>query len=42
MGYEFGEEEDDEKKENTKDKIFKSILLDAKNQGNKLINKNHH
>lgn len=30
------------KKENTKDNIFKSILLDAKNQGNKLINKNHH
>ena len=45
MGYVFAEEEDEEKKENRenkKDKIFKSILLDAKNQGNKLINKNHH
>jgi len=41
MGYVFAEE-DEEKKENKKDKIFKSILLDAKNQGNKLINKNHH
>ena len=40
MGYAFGEE-DEEKSENKKDKIFKSILLDAKNQGNKLINKNH-
>ena len=42
MGYVFAEEDDEEKKENKKDKIFKSILLDAKNQGNKLINKNHH
>ena len=41
MGYAFGEE-DEEKNEKKKDKIFKSILLDAKNQGNKLINKNHH